>query len=106
SCGSCGVRLSRGANRRTRARALPADPQENRLAWKAYDYSLYSMIPIIGLVLGPMGVLLGLLSRRAGKTDTGDKQLSPSAAAIILGLATALTQWLGLYLMIHSWGTW
>src|SRR5262245_9340828 len=96
ACGSCGVRLSRKANRRTGVRATPANPQDNRLAWTAYDCSLYSMIPIVGLVLGPIGVLLGLLARRGGKSDTDDKPLGPSAAAIILGLATTSTQWLGL----------
>jgi hypothetical protein len=105
-CTACGVHLPSKVNRRTRARPDPANPQENLLAWRAFHCSQFSMIPVAGLILGPLSVSMAVWARRGSRSDSGNKSLGPSAAAIFLGLGTTLTQWLGLYLILRGWNSW
>ncbi len=72
----------------------------NPAAWRAYRVSLWSIVPGLGLLLGPVATVLGYQAVR----DAGD-DLSASnraKAAIVFGTGSALTQWLGAALIYFS----
>jgi hypothetical protein len=64
------------------------------------------LIPFVGLFLAPFAVALGLFAWWRGPVDHRDKGIGPAGAAILLGLAVALTQWIGLVLMVRGWAHW
>jgi hypothetical protein len=72
----------------------------NRSAVRAYRVSTIGLIPGLGLFFGPAAVVLGLVARRRGRGDPDFKGANLAAAAILLGAALALTNWLGLTLMV------
>jgi hypothetical protein len=61
------------------------------------------MIPGLGLVLGPLGIILGWRTLRRAKGDPTFTTPSPAIAAILLGGLLTLTHWIGLALMIAAW---
>ena len=107
-CGSCGGALGR-KNRKSRVRAAPEEwvtpfagrPEGlNRPALLAYRLCIAGLMPGLGLVLGPAALVLGGLARRRGLADPGFTAEGPARAAVWLGAAITLTNWLGLALMI------
>jgi hypothetical protein len=79
----------------------PAGP--NRAALIAYRIAVVGLIPGLGLLLGPVALVLGWRARRWGRGDTGFTARSPAAAAVALGAALTLANWAGLALMIAGW---
>lgn len=57
------------------------------------------MIPFIGLILGPVSLLLGIIAWRRRLYDP-DRGRSPAIASIILGSLITITNWAGLWLML------
>jgi hypothetical protein len=107
-CGSCGGPLGR-KNRKSRVRAVaeeadtpfagrPGGP--NRPAILAYRICVAGLIPGLGLVLGPAALVLGSVARRKGAATPGFTAEGPARAAVWLGAAITLTNWLGLALMV------
>jgi hypothetical protein len=76
----------------------------NPAAWRAYRLALWSLLPGLGLFLGPAAVVLGCLALRHVSGDIGSR--TRAKVAVLLGALVTLTQWLGLVLMIRGWGTW
>ena len=72
------------------------------LAVWGYRLSLCGLIPGVGLLLGPLALVLGLLAALSTWRKLGFKAGSLCIAAIVLGLLTTLTQWWGLSLMIRG----
>jgi hypothetical protein len=72
------------------------------LAVWAYRLSLCGLLPGLGLVLGPVALVLGLVAAGSSWRKLGFKSGSLCIAAIVLGLLLTLTQWWGLYLMIRG----
>jgi hypothetical protein len=102
-CAKCGATLSR----RRRRNAIDdtdtpfgryIDPA-NRPAVRAYRVAVLSMVPGLGLLLGPVAVVLGAVAQRRGKADADFTARGPAAAAVVFGALTALTNWAGLALM-------
>jgi hypothetical protein len=107
TCTTCGLTLRDNGDRPTRrsssrrrngeaAEAAVTDTN-NPAAWRAYRVSLWSIVPGLGLLLGPVATLLGCRAVR----DAGD-DLSASnraKAAIVFGAGSTLTQWLGITLI-------
>ena len=106
TCVRCGRSLK--SARRAEARRREAEAREaaafdslNPSAWRAYRVALWSIVPGLGLVLGPVAVVLGCLAVRGTGDDLSAS--NRSKAAILFGVLTTLTQWLGITLMIYGW---
>jgi hypothetical protein len=124
SCSKCGNGLqaaaperrpARGGDKRrpNRRRSLPEENDSpfssraegtNRDALQAYRLSIYSLIPGVGLFLGPVAAVWARRAWQRGLLDPSFTAHHPARAALVLGTAVTLTQWLGLALMI--WGLW
>jgi hypothetical protein len=105
TCSSCGSPLTRKPRRRRLAAETdtPFAPRTeacNRAALRAYHVSLFGLIPGLGLLLGPLAVVLGVLAHRHGMKEPGFTADAPARAAYLLGGLIALTNWIGLALMV------
>ncbi len=110
TCATCGRSL--GANgersaRRSNSRRRISDPAEaavtdtnNPAAWRAYRVSLWSIVPGLGLLLGPVATVLGCQAVRDAGDDLSAR--NRAKAAILFGAGSALTQWLGATLIYLS----
>jgi hypothetical protein len=105
-CRSCGGPLPRKPRRRRRLAQetdTPFAPRTeacNRAALRAYYVGLLGLIPGVGLFLGPAAVVLGLRAGKRGRDEPGFTAASPARAAVLLGGVIALTNWVGLVLML------
>jgi hypothetical protein len=75
----------------------------NRMARLAYYLALAGLVPGLGLLLGPAAAVLGALARRRGRSDPDFTAQGPARGAVLLGLLLALTNWVGLVLMVLGW---
>jgi hypothetical protein len=100
-CGSCGWELSRRSGGSRSAEASDASFAE-RAALRAYRLSIFGLIPLAGLALGPIAVVLGILARGHGRKDPAFTAHGPAAAAVVLGAVDAATNWLGVALIAWS----
>ena len=102
-CAACNTALPRRPARRrgsdeSETMASPAVPS-NRPALRAYRLSLFGLIPIAGLVLGPVAVVLGALAARKALTEPTFTAHGPLLASVVIGAIDALTNWAGVALM-------
>ena len=104
-CASCKAPMQRRPARR-RDRSEETDwpfgvrPEGSNLpALLAYRLSLFGLIPVAGLVLGPIAVVLGLLAAYRGRADSAFTARIPVTAAVVIGSIDALTNWGGVVLM-------
>src|SRR5262249_55485707 len=105
-CAACGKRLGKPRRRPVVESTTPFSPEaeaRGRLALRAYRLSLFGLIPFVGLVLGPLAALLGTIAHQRGKSEPAFKGQAPALAAIVLGLLVALTNWVGVALMVVGW---
>ncbi len=92
-----------GSRRRRNANANDseeANENENPAAQRAYHISLWALLPGVGLLLGPLAIVLGWRAVR-GSGDASSR--NRAKAAVLLGVLITLTQWLGVALMIYGW---
>ena len=106
-CQSCGADLKpaspsgRGRSRRKDPQG-PLSPQtlaSNRAALRAYRLSIFSLVPGVGLVLGPLALILGSLTRWRCLRDSEFTLWGPLLAAMGLGAAATVCNWVGFALM-------
>jgi hypothetical protein len=106
-CVSCGGEL-KPAKSSTRSRGRRKDPQgplspeteaDNRAALRAYRVSIYSLIPGLGLVLGPMAAILGAVARLRCVRNPDFTLWGPLLASIIIGAVVTLCNAVGFTLM-------
>jgi hypothetical protein len=110
ACSACGTALQSRPSRRVRRGGTDSgasDPSGKKkgLAWTAYRCSVVGLIPLVGLVLGPIALALGFLAWFRGQGDPLQKGIGPASAGMLLGGLEALTNWLGLALMIYGLGS-
>jgi hypothetical protein len=118
TCFACGASLKsepaesasappRQSERRSGSRRRgPADEGESAAAGevtdpatlRAYRVALLSLVPGLGLLLGPAAVVLGLLAARRVPEDIASR--NRAKVAVLCGAVVALTQWIGFVLMI------
>ena len=103
-CAACKEPLKRKARRRSASpdSDLPfgAKPEGNNLtALLAYRLSLFGLIPIVGLVLGPISLVIAGWAWWKGRRDPAFSAFGPLIAAVIVGAIDALTNWGGVVLM-------
>ncbi len=106
-CVSCGKRVPLRVRRRaSRGKgdpsASPLDPGRRTPEWVAYRIGLFSLIPGLGLVLGPLALVLGIGAWTRMTAEDDPSVHGPIMAAVILGSATLIANVLGLTLII--WG--
>src|SRR5262249_37555390 len=108
TCAACGAELkpSRpGRLGRNRGRSGPNGPltlltqANHRAASRAYGIALAAMIPGLGLILGPLAVILGLIARRRALNDPDFHLKGPLCASLIFGAATTACNWIGFGMM-------
>jgi len=71
-------------------------------AARAYSWSIYSMVPVLGLLIGPLSILLGWLALCRGRRVPEFRGRALCMAAMIIGALVTLTQWGGVWLMIRG----
>lgn len=99
-CSSCNVKLPRKSRRRRDEEPLPAT------GWGPFAFrcSVWGLIPIVGALLGPAAVLIGLCVYRRGVADQETSGNGLALAAILMGGLETVTNWLGVTLMIYGLG--
>lgn len=68
-------------------------PYKNPLGLSAYYCGVFSVIPIVGLLLGPAALILGLLGLRYSSKHPTAKGGGHAITGIVLGSLTALANW-------------
>jgi hypothetical protein len=79
----------------------------NQAAQRAYWVAAVGLLPLVGLVFGPLAIVLGILARRQAKDNPEFTLWGPVWAAIYFGLAITLCNWLGfplIYLGLQKLG--
>jgi hypothetical protein len=74
-------------------------PYRNPLALVGYYLGVFSLIPILGLLLGPAAVVLGILGIRHRAKYPQSHGMGHAITALVLGTLTSLGNW-GLVMMI------
>jgi hypothetical protein len=113
TCRHCRANLPAAAapppKRRSRARGsekkadVPISPEAeraNRAVYRAYQLCLIGLLPFAGLLLGPLSAVLAWHGARRVADDPGFSAQPYAAAAIVLGILSGITNWVGLTLMI------
>ena len=60
-------------------------PYHNGMALTAYYLGVFGLIPVAGLVLGPLGLILGILGLRNARRDPEVKGTGHAITGIVLG---------------------
>lgn len=104
-CRACGARLSkrrRDGGVASEAAINPWIHSSNRLGLAAYRCSLLAMIPFLGLIFGPIAVVLGVLGWRRERRQPSERGGGQATAAVVLGGATLVTNWAGLFFLLRG----
>jgi hypothetical protein len=68
-------------------------PYRNPLALAAYYCGVFSLIPCVGLALGPTALVLGILGLRASRRNAKAHGMGHAITGIVLGSLTSLANW-------------
>ncbi|HEY7326578.1 MAG TPA: DUF4190 domain-containing protein [Gemmataceae bacterium] len=68
-------------------------PYKNARALTAYYLGVFSLIPCLGLLLGPAALVLGILGIRYVKANPTAKGTGHAIAGIVMGSLTSLLNW-------------
>lgn len=68
-------------------------PYKNGRALVAYYLGVFSLIPCLGLLLGPAALVLGILGLRYVKANPTAKGTGHAIAGIVMGVLTTLANW-------------
>jgi hypothetical protein len=107
-CPSCGERVGRKPRRREPVEEIDSPfgrrpDSRQAAALRAYRCSVFSLIPLAGLLLGPAAIVLALLAWRQGRRDPAAGGTGYVVAALVLGTATLLCNAAGVALMVMGW---
>jgi hypothetical protein len=102
-CTACGAKLTRASRRQT-ASSAPDIWTGRSLARFAYLCGLWGLIPLLGLVLGPVALILGIVAWSRDRSAGGEKRVNPARAAIFLGALVLVTNWVGFSLILLGLG--
>jgi hypothetical protein len=109
-CTSCGDRTNRKPRRREALNDsdIPLGQGANArptTAVRAFRCAVYGLIPLVGLVLGPVAIVLALLAWREGRRHPSVGGSGHVLGALVLGSAELLCNGLGVALMVLGWTT-
>src|SRR5262245_60666243 len=91
------------------ARRRPADPAAdlspatlalNQAALRAYHFGLLAAVPVLGLLLGPAGLVVSWRALRRGRAAPRFGEVAAARAGLVLSGLSALTNWAGLALIV------
>jgi predicted Zn finger-like uncharacterized protein len=74
-------------------------PYRNGKALAAYYCGVFSLIPCLGAILGPLALIFGILGVRYAKAHPGAHGMGHGIAGIVLGSLTTLANW-GVVLLV------
>jgi hypothetical protein len=75
-------------------------PYRNGMALAGYYVGVFSLIPVIGLILGPLGIIFGIVGLRRVGRNPEIKGTGHAVTAIVLGGIGALYNWGFVILML------
>jgi predicted Zn finger-like uncharacterized protein len=75
-------------------------PYRNGRALAAYYCGVFSLIPCVGVILGPLALVFGILGVRYAKAHPGAHGMGHGIAGIVLGSLTTLANWGVVLLMV------
>jgi hypothetical protein len=78
-------------------------PYRNGRALAAYYTGVFSLIPCLGLLLGPVALVLGILGRKYANANPEAKGAGHAVAGIVLGALAALGNWTVLVIVGVFW---
>jgi hypothetical protein len=110
TCEKCGAGLPRKPRKRSVVDQIdspfgPVGDGPNRRALMAYRWGIVSLIPLIGLFAGPFALALGVTAWLRDRQHDGFSAWGPLNASMLLGAVAALTNWIGLTLMLIGLGS-
>ena len=79
-------------------------PWKNLAALYGYRSSAFGLIPVLGLVLGPLAILLGAMGIWRHHKDESVGGYSQSRAAVFLGVLETVCNAVGIYLIARGIG--
>jgi len=104
-CSSCGEKVARRPRRQD-----SQDEYESPFAWRndsrhplalwAYRCGVLSLIPLVGLVLGPLALGLALLAWRPVRKEANSKSYGLVIIALLLGFFTLVANGIGIVLIV------
>lgn len=68
-------------------------PYRNPLALLSYYFSVFSLLPVLALVLGPLAVLFGFIGLRRARNNPDSRGKGHAWFGILLGGLMALINW-------------
>jgi hypothetical protein len=68
-------------------------PYKNGLALAAYYCGVFSLIPLLGNLLGPVALILGIMGVRYAQKNTRARGTGHAIAGIVLGSLSTLLYW-------------
>ncbi len=104
SCLACQVTIT--PRRRRRSDPVVDSPQTeiyNVQIRKIFQLCLWSAIPLVGLILGPIGARRAYRFWQESSSDPAFQAGSAARVALYLGTLTGVTNWLGLVLILLGW---
>jgi hypothetical protein len=93
-------RSRRGADRQAGFDASPQAAAYNREVKRVYRLCLIGVLPVLGLILGPLSALIAARIRFKAKGDPAFTLHTPVRFVFVIGLLSGITNWVGLALMI------
>ena len=103
TCSACGKPMKPRRRRRGEEDNTPLSPEAEafvRRASRLFRLGLWSLVPLLGLLLGPLTVIGALWMR--GPDQPGRAMVR---IAFWIGLLTAVSQWAGVWLIFLSYAS-
>jgi hypothetical protein len=104
SCSSCQAALTPRRPRRRNGEAnehdSPRTEEYNRQIRGIFHVCLVSMIPFLGLLLGPIGAIRAWLLLRQARDDPAFEARRATYVTILFGVITGVSNWLGLTFIV------
>jgi hypothetical protein len=99
-CSNCGAALPRKSRR---GKDEPPPVPQNALALFAWRCANYALVPVAGLLFGPLAFCLGALSYRRNQEDPIVSGNAHATASMLLGGLALVTNWAGAVLIWYGW---
>jgi hypothetical protein len=101
ACSACQAKLTPRRKRRAdAAEDSPKTEEYNRQVRDIFHVCLLSMVPFLGLALGPLGAARAWRFLHQARTDPAFQAERAAKVAVVFGLFTGVTNWLGLALIL------
>ncbi|HZT82913.1 MAG TPA: hypothetical protein VFA26_21965 [Gemmataceae bacterium] len=75
-------------------------PYKNGAALAAYYCGIFALIPALGCILSPLGIILGVIGLIVALKHPQSKGMGHAIAGIVLGLIVAPAVWVGVYFLV------